>query len=393
MERLSALPAALLAVIAGCSFSAHAPSNPGGDDTPGVDAAVPGDVAASIDGAAACVRGFLDLCTQAAPSTALDITNAQSINTGPSNTDPRCRTLTQPGGSDVCLIYATAVTITGNGSLTATGSRPLAIASSSTLTIDGALDVGSHGPQRGPAADAMGCTFATVPELDRGGGAGAAGGSLTQPGGDGGIGDSDNSVDPDGTAAAGTHGATIKITVLRGGCAGQAGGDEAPGGGANGGAGGHAGGALYLFARQSLTITGDVRATGAGGGGGQVQAGGGGGGTGGLVVIESPSITISGRVAANGGGGGQGGGRLNQNDISGNPGTDGAMGTTAAAGGSGVASGDPRFGFGGAGGATTAAVGGTTANFGGGGGGGAAGVIELIGTTQLSGSTISPAPQ
>lgn len=390
MERLSALPAALLAVIAGCSFSAHAPSNPGGDDANSTDAAVPGDVL--IDGGTPCVAGFLDLCKQAAPSIPLDIADAQSINTGPSNTDPRCHTLTQPGGSDVCLIYATAVTITGTGSLTATGSRPLAIASSSTLTIDGTIDVGSHGPQRGPAVDAASCNFAKFPGVDLGGGGGGAGGSFTLSGGDGGTGDNDNSASPSGTAVPGMHGASATISVLRGGCAGQTGGDESSGAGGNGGTGGHSGGALYLFAREGLQITGNVRATGAGGNGGQVQAGGGGGGTGGLVVIESPTITVSGQISANGGGGGQGGGRLSGVPHSGNAGNDGTLGTTAAAGGSGAAGGDVRLGFGGAGGSLTAAVTGTTADFGGGGGGGAAGVIKLLGTQQLSGSTISPAP-
>jgi len=385
MERLSAL----LALIAGCSFSAEAPANPGGDDTPGIDAALPGD--ASVADGAPCVPGFLDLCSQAAPLIpTLDITDAQSINT---DTDTRCRRLVQGGGGgDVCLIYAASVHVATTGSITATGKRSLAIASSSTMTIEGAIDVASHGGQRGPAADAAGCTFARAPDKDLGGGGGGAGGSFTLPGGDGGTGDNDNSASPAGTATSGMHGATTTISVLRGGCVGQTGGDEANGGG-NGGSGGHSGGALYLFARQNLVITGTVRATGTGGGGGDVQSGGGGGGTGGLVIIESPSITISGQISANGGGGGQGGGRLNENDISGNPGTDGAMGTTPAAGGSGVAGGEVRFGFGGAGGATTAAISGTAADFGGGGGGGAAGVIQLLGAQQqLSGSTISPAP-
>jgi len=388
---------ALLVLTAGCSFSAHGSSNPGGDDTPGIDAALPAD--ASVDGAPACVSGFLDLCKQAAPSEALDITDAQSINT---DMDLRCRTLTQPGNLDVCLLYMTGVHIAGTGSLTASGKRPLAIASSSTMTIDGTIDVGSHGGQRGPAADAAGCNFARSPDRDIGGGGGGAGGSFTLPGGDGGTGDQNNNAGQDGTALSGLHGTTTTVSVLRGGCIGQNGGDESGSGGSgNGGAGGHSGGALYLFAHQSLQIAGDIRATGAGGGGGQVQSGGGGGGTGGLVVIESPSLTISGRISANGGGGGQGGARLSTGggqgggavDISGNPGGDGDLGATVAAGGSGAANNNPALGAGGAGGALTAAITGTTVASGGGGGGGAAGMIKLLGAQQqLSGSTISPAP-
>jgi len=386
---------ALLVLSAGCSFSAQATSNPGGGNPPGIDASSPGDASVPGDTGVPCVPGFLDLCSQTVQSGTLTITNGQTIRT---DTDSRCRTYTQAGGADVCLIYVTSVTITGSGFLTVTGPRPLALASSSAMTIEGTIDAGSHGGanggQRGPGANVItGCGFARSPSDDLGGGGGGAGGSFTLPGGDGGTGDNDNSANPPGTAASGLHSTTTTISVLRGGCAGQTGGNEAnTGGSGRGGVGGHSGGALYLFARQSLAISGKVRATGAGGGGGEVQAGGGGGGSGGLVVIESPSIMISGQISANGGGGGQGGGRLNQNDISGNPGTDGDLGTAAAAGGSGAAGGDQRLGFGGAGGALTAAANGTTADFGAGGGGGAAGTIKLLGQQQVSG-TISPPPQ
>jgi len=373
---------ALLVLSAGCGFSSPAASSQVSDAAQGSDGAP-------------CVPGFLDLCNQTAQSTSLNFTSAKMLDT---DRDQLCHRISQPGGGEVCLVYATVINITSTGSITAFGSRPLVLASSSTMTIDGTIDVGSHagpnGGQRGPGANAMtGCTFAGNPADDSGGGGGGAGGSFTLPGGDGGTGDNDNSSPPTGTAAAGLHGATTTISVLRGGCAGQTGGDESTMfGSGRGGRGGSSGGALYLFARQSLTITGNVRATGAGGGGGDVQAGGGGGGSGGLVVIESPSITISGQISANGGGGGQGGGRISGNDFSGNPGTDGNLGATAAAGGSGAASGDQRLGFGGAGGALSAAVNGTTEDFGAGGGGGAAGAIKLLGQQQVSGA-ISPAPQ
>jgi len=344
---------------------------------------------------APCVAGFLDLCSQTVQPMTLNITNGQTIKT---DSDSRCHTYTQASGGDVCLIYVTSVTITGGGLLTVTGSRPLALASSSTMRIDGMIDVGSHGGQRGPAADDAACMFAGNPASDTGGGGGAAGGTFTLAGGNGGIGDKNDNGPPTGTATAGTHGATTTISVLRGGCPGQAGGDEGGGSNGRGGAGGHSGGGLYLYARQSLTITatGRVRATGAGGAGGEVLAGGGGGGTGGLVVLESPSLTISGQISANGGGGGQGGGLSGpQHDklTSGNGGRDGDLGTTAAAGGSGAGGNDPGFGPGGAGGALTAAVDGTTADFGGGGGGGAAGVIKLLSGQQQVSGTLSPVPQ
>jgi len=355
---------------------------------------MPGDAAVPGDTGVPCVPGFLDLCNQPVQSTALDITDARTIDTG---RDSLCHRFTQPGGGDVCLVYVTSVSITSTGSLTAFGSRPLALASSSTMTIDGTLDAGSHGGQRGPAANTTGCSFASNPETDVGGGGGAAGGTFTLDGGNGGIGDSNNNGGTDGTASPGTHGPTTTISVLRGGCAGQTGGDEAnTGGSGHGGRGGDSGGGLYLFARQSLTITGNVRATGAGGAGCAGMSGGGGGGTGGLVVIESASITISGtgQISANGGGGGQGGGKNFQNQrVPGNPGADGNLGTTAAAGGSGALGGDPGFGPGGAGGAIAAAANGTTGSFGGGGGGGAAGAIKLLSSQQQVSGTISPPPQ
>jgi hypothetical protein len=64
-----------------------------------------------------------------------------------------------------------------------------------------------------------------------------------------------------------------------------------------------------------------------------------------------------------------------------------------APGGFGANNNDPQFSTGGVGGAGTTAAGrGTNAIGGGGGGGGAAGVIRLLGTTHVAGSTISPPP-
>jgi hypothetical protein len=365
-------------LLAGCSFE-HGVIGGGSSDAPTGDA--------PLDDVAGCTPGYLDLCAQPAPMQTLTIGSADTINT---DTDPRCTTLNQANGGPVCLVYATSVSIQAGGSLTATGSRPLAIASTSTLVLGGAIDVSSRrAGQRGPAASDT-CMFATTPELDLGGAGGGAGGSFGAGGGNGGTGDTDTSQGNDGDAAEGTAGPIATFVALRGGCRGQAGGNEDATGGA-GGAGGHGGGALYLYARQGITITGTVRATGAGAGGGAVQAGGGGGGSGGYVVIESPSITISGQISANGGGGGEGGARVGSTPVSGQPGDDGALGTTPAAGGVGT---DNRFGYGGAGGAgSTGAVNGTSSIVAGGGGGGGVGRITVIGSdADLSGSLISPPP-
>jgi hypothetical protein len=340
-----------------------------------------------VGDAALCTAGVVDVCGLPPPTNVFDVTAPATLDT---DRDTRCKAVTV-AGHDLCLIYATEVTIAVT--LTVSGGRPLALVSASTMTINGAIDAGSHGPQVGPAADDASCAFAISPETDLGGAGGGAGGSFTLAGGNGGIGDTDNSTGGDGTGLGGTHGATVSAPQLRGGCRGQKGGDEQVGGFV-GGVGGHGGGALYLAARQSVLVAGSIRATGAAGAGGQSQAGGGGGGSGGMVVIESASITISGQISANGGGGGQGGGRTVAGaNITGFPGTDGALGTAPAPGGFGANNNDTQFSTGGVGGAGTTAAGrGTDATVGGGGGGGAAGMIRLIGASTLTGSVISPPP-
>lgn len=351
------------------------------------------------DGAMQCVPGWLDLCTQPPPTIALDVTSAETLDT---DTDPRCRTYVQQAGGDVCLVHATSVNIGPGGSLTATGSRPLAIASATTLTLDGTIDVSSRrGVRTGPGAGDASCTFAATPEEDIGGAGGGAGGSFGAIAGNGGVGDSDNSSGNNGTAAAGQAGAAAMATYLRGGCAGQRGANESSTGGM-GGSGGFGGGALYLYAPMRVEVNGQIRATGAGGTGGQVQSGGGGGGSGGLVVIESAvvAVTVMGQISANGGGGGEGGGRIitgpiSSVNITGQPGNDGDLGMTPAAGGRGSYT---AYGFaasfaaGGSGGAgTTAATNGASPAIGAGGGGGSVGIVRLIGTTTIMG-VVSPPP-
>src|ERR1051325_6425077 len=141
---------ALASLLAGCGF--HGPPLVA-DDMPG-------------DGPAECTAGFLDLCAQAAPTTPLDLTISETINT---DLDLRCRPQGQVGGGDVCLLYATSVMIHGGVTLSATGTRPLAIASTSTFALEGAIDVSSHAGLRGAAADAAACNFAAMPASDTGG--------------------------------------------------------------------------------------------------------------------------------------------------------------------------------------------------------------------------------
>ncbi|HUS28325.1 MAG TPA: hypothetical protein VMZ53_07445 [Kofleriaceae bacterium] len=377
-------------VLAGCGFEHGELSTSSMIDAPMIDAPD-----AEIDSPAiTCTPGFVDLCN-ATPGPALAIAGADTINT---DNDPRCVTVAQAAGSAVCLVYASSVMIGSSASLTATGSRPLAIASASTLAIDGIVDVSSQRvtAQIGPAADYSACAVMTPAEDDAGGAGGGAGASFANVGGDGGTGDTDMGTSADGSAVGGRPGGAATVTFLRGGCRGEAGADN-PTSGAQGGDGGHGGGALYLFAHDQVAISGIVRATGAGGVGGTIMptgsgGGGGGGGSGGLVVIESAAIAISGQISANGGGGGEGAfvGGNGGGPLDGRGGDDGVVGTTAAAGGHNT--GYVGTGTGGAGAAgTTTAVNGGNSVAGGGGGGGAAGRVKLIGSSTISGIVSPPA--
>jgi hypothetical protein len=136
-------------LLAGCSFE------PGASSAVALDSGSDHDAPGNVD----CPT-VLPLCNLDAPEQSLTIATADTIDT---DTDPRCRTVVQDNGNLVCVVYATSVTITSNGSLTATGSRPLAIASTSTLTLAGTIDVSSRRVGgKGAAASDPGCTFASV---------------------------------------------------------------------------------------------------------------------------------------------------------------------------------------------------------------------------------------
>jgi hypothetical protein len=372
-------------------------------DVPGLAEGVY-DVTVSIDGRSAtladayivgnppstvtCAATFIDVCAQSPTEGDIDIAGATTIDT---DTDPRCTTVTQAVGSSICLIYASSITIQPTGTLTVTGSRPLAIAATSTMSIGGSIDVSSRRSdgQRGPASDDPACAFQRVPEQDLGGAGGGAGATFGGVGGNGGTGDTNSSIGADGDAPPGLAAPMAALDGLHGGCRGQQGANESATGGV-GGPGGHGGGALYIYAPQRIDLSGAIRATGAGGEGGEVQAGGGGGGAGGLVVLESVEIAVSGQISANGGGGGEGGVRVGSTPVHGVPGTDGDFGTAPAPGG---VSSDPLNGFGGPGGAgTSPAVVGTSSDAGGGGGGGAVGMIRLLGSTIMLSGIVSPPP-
>jgi len=314
-------------------------------------------------------------------------------------------TILDQGGTPAVVIAVPSLLVPQGVVLRIIGARPLVIASFSTITIDGTIDVGSHraeprtGAGANPALCAATAAAAGTDETTNGGGSGGGGGgAFAGTGGKGGPGDS-NAQNPGGNGG----GLVPLPTIIRGGCAGAASGKAgpdnqvtAPSNADTTAPGGGGGGALLLSARQSITInaTGKVVAGGAGGAGAPLHSavGGGGGGSGGFIAFEAPVYTFiaNARVAANGGGGGSSNGFAD----TGQPGADGADGATGAPGGAAG-----TCAHAGASGSAGADANGPSAaqgamSCGGGGGGGSAGFVIVYAAafavpTQV---TISPAP-
>jgi hypothetical protein len=321
-------------------------------------------------GASCIVAGF-DLCAHQQPNGPIHFEVDTTINT-----TLDCNVvLFNPTGGSVCVIYASDLTVTST--VRATGARPLVLAATGDITIDGTLDVSSSmAGGTGAAANDPTCAVKRVNGSTSGGG---AGGSFRGKGGDGGA----------GTVSVGTAGlagdSVALPAVLRGGCPGYAAlGGVSPGGGA-----------VRVVASTSLnvTATGRVLANGAGGQpAGQLFGGYGGvgGASGGMIQLAAPSIAIQGVLSANGGGGSEAGDMTS----GGASGSDGGPNSTPAKGGAGMS---PTGGDGGAGGAGTTLMGvngasTVAATSGGGGGGGGVGYIVITAATvDTTGSTISPA--
>jgi hypothetical protein len=213
---------------------------------------------------------------------------------------PMSWTATQP---DACIVVGDTIAVT---SLGVTGSRPLVLVAQTGIAVMNLLDVASHRP-----TGAVGAGTGTAGDCNPFGsspgngpsGAGGAGGGFMFPGGNGGTGDGVNRAG--GQAAAAVPGAP---TRLRGGCVGQ------PGGGGNASDGGAGGGAVYLVSAGTISMSGKIDVSGAGGAGRDALHGGGGGGSGGMVVLHAAFITTtpSNILIADGGGGGGGSTAIDQ---------------------------------------------------------------------------------
>lgn len=318
--------------------------------------------------ALSCHGSFEIVCLATAPATTFDV-NGGSTRTIDTDTDAECRSPAAGSSiSSACIVAAAMINI--NGTLRATGSKPLILIGTTSVTVNGGslIDVSSRGTQRG--AGGRVCPILA----SAGGNAGGAGASFGTRGGMGGAG---------GTGTAASVPAISPLTDLVGGCNG------APGGAAavvNAGIGGTGGGAVLLIG-AAVVVNGTINASGGGAGGGLLAvAGGGGGGSGGAIVIDTMNFTFAGGsfLYAQGGGGGEGASLTTAGSPGGNPPTPGAP----ALGGKNT---NGQGGDGGNGAVSSDASNGGSGNDGGGGGGGGAGHIRTTDTSFNSDGQSYPA--
>lgn len=323
-------------------------------------------------GAQLCLGTFVKVCVDV-PPTALTLATQMIDTSDP--TSGMCLPYVASPTVDACVIAAQTITIASGNTVSVTGRRRLILFAAGSITLAGVLDAASHrGGRTGPAADTGPCPTSVTPPTVAGQGGGGWGGTFGGPGNNGG--------NTSGGGVGGTAGAVLNIATLGGGCAGGS------GAGSTGGSGGHGGGAVALLAGQTITVSGTVNASGAGGNGARAAAastggGGGGGGAGGMVVLDAASVVITGQCFTSGGGGGEGSSLIAGKD-GGDPGPSGP--------GNGGSGGSPLGGDGGAGGAGTSGArsgdnGNSTVNpitdaGGGGGGGGGVGIIKIVAGQQ-----------
>jgi len=362
-------------VVAGCSF--HPGSLIGDDDGVIIDAPMadarpdtpPGSICFGSE-SGLYVECFLNAA--AVPSGAY--TPPTTYNTDEA---ANCsRIFQQTGGPPLCVHWAGTITI--GAATRVTGSRAAVFLATDSIMINQTLDASSFvGGSVGAAANTGACNGSSNGTSDgnngaSAGGGGGGGGGFGTGGGDGGS----------GNASGGSGGNAVALALIRGGCAGRDGGGSSS---ASGAAGGASGGVIYLIAKNSIEVSGSVRANGAGGEGAGNKAGGGGGGSGGLIVFDSATLSITGTVFANGGGGGEGG----DTNETGNSGKNPMMWNQRAAPGTGGADngGDGGSGSVGAMGGANGSSGGN----GGGGGGGGGGLVKVYPQKAVNGMVSPPA--
>jgi hypothetical protein len=367
-------------LLAGCSFhSSSAPTDGQGSDGGMIDGATDGEIDAPPDVPPDAPRQDFGTGVWTVHVSTLPTDPVQLPGSIQTDTSTLCSTdaaFVDPSQPDACFIVGTTITMT-TATTNVRGDRPLVLVATDSVTIDQKLDVASHrGQNVGPGGNWSGCGSPTSgADRTSGGGGGGAGGSFMTAGGNGGTGDN-------GNALAGTAQSTLGMpAILHGGCPGSRGGDgqQNAAGVANGG------GAIYIVAANSISVTGLINASGSGVAFGGHGSGGGGGGSGGMIVLSAPQIDATGLLLANGGGGSSGG----DSNSDGMNGSDEmiAMPLVAPPGGAGPGGpGGNGFTQG------TGATGGGNGNSdeGGGGGGGGAGFIGI--NVAVTGGTYTPSP-
>jgi hypothetical protein len=312
------------------------------------------------------------ICNQLSPRAALTISTDTMLDT---SDNASCTSIVaQATGPEICVQHYGTITIERNQTLTATGTRVLALVADRALTVDGILDLGGS-----LNANGAGGGF-----LRSGTGTGAAGGGAgyRTAGGSG----ASETVDG-GAANAGSPASNPSLlTELFGGTRAM---DSTATNAVNGGGGG---GATLISCRATASVPGLVDAGGGGGGAGFLASPSfqykfpSGGGAGGTIVLQGMQVSVMGEIYANGGGGGAGGAPAI-------PGTDALRSTSAAAGGIG----QNGAGGGGAGGTASPPENGqkpTTGSFGGAGGGSAGFILVYVPSTvvpTLTALGVSPA--
>ena len=318
-------------------------------------------------------EGALIVCLTALPSLPLTF-GTTTIDT--SNGTCPGEVFTPSAGPALCVVAGTTITV--NGLLGATGTRPLVLLATSgslTVTSVGTVDASSfRGGKIGPGSNFTGCAAPGSPGNASNGAGGGAGGSFGTRGGNGGAG---------GGGQGGGAASAAMPTFLRGGCRGGTGGTAS----GAGGSGRDSGGAVYLLANTSLILDGRIDASGSGGDGAPSgKGGGGGGGSGGMIALwgrTGITVGLTAVVFANGAGGGGGA----DASVGGGNGFESTGPATVALGGLGGATGTAG------GDGSTGSVSGQPAaasSKGGGGGGGGGGVIRNVSGQPITAGSFSP---
>jgi hypothetical protein len=316
--------------------------------------------------------------------------------------------LTYPGGApatdvpiatlerNVKTIWAEGVAIEVGATLRVEGTRSLMIVSSADINVRGTIDVSSTWNatikmfDEGAGSQPSDCS-ATLPQAGGActeGGGGGGGGGFSGAGGTGGGGASGRMCDGQDGIPGGDGGRVLTSppSKIRGGCAGERGGNGDLAG--LYGVGGAGGGAVHLVSQTRIDVEGAIHAGGAAGAGAEDhRSGGGGGGSGGFIGLEALDIEIdrTAILAANGGGGGGG-----TNGGPRDPGEDGKLSDEPATGGSGDSGGNG--GPGSAGSVKNGGQGGTGGRGGGGGGGGAGYIVVYQSDPVIAGGAILSPP-